>query len=108
MRKDKLTSVMLLLLGTSEECTQEFIQEFAMRYSLPTHAYNNTSSTNQFTRYSKWLEMRNKMIHGFSKYENKYYMVADRRFYHCYSRYGFCSSCGILRCSSVWCMCGLI
>src|SRR5438270_13849680 len=33
-------------------------------------------------------------------------MVADRCFYDCYSRYGFCSTCGILRCSSVWCICG--
>ena len=33
-------------------------------------------------------------------------MVADRRFYHCYSRYGFCAACGILRCSPMWCICG--
>src|SRR5581483_4545907 len=39
-------------------------------------------------------------------HEDKYYMVANRKFYHCYSRYGFCSACGILRCSPVWCICG--
>src|SRR5207245_6725521 len=33
-------------------------------------------------------------------------MVADSEFYHCYSRYGFCTACGILRCSPVWCICG--
>ena len=33
-------------------------------------------------------------------------MVADKLFYHCYFRYGFCSACGILRCSPVWCICG--
>src|SRR5436189_1629618 len=33
-------------------------------------------------------------------------MVAYRRFYHYYSRYGFCTACGILRCSPVWCICG--
>src|SRR5207247_3197030 len=33
-------------------------------------------------------------------------MVADELFYHCYSRYGFCTTCGILRCSPVWCICG--
>src|SRR5207237_2116626 len=33
-------------------------------------------------------------------------MVSDKRFYHCYSRYGFCTICGILRCSPVWCICG--
>src|SRR5205823_14486918 len=33
-------------------------------------------------------------------------MVADKRFYYCYSRYGFCTACGILRCSPVWCICG--
>ena len=32
-------------------------------------------------------------------------MVVDERFYDCYSRYGFCSACGILRCSPVWCIC---
>src|SRR6185503_13387106 len=32
--------------------------------------------------------------------------VADKKFYHCYSRYGFCAACGILRCSPVWCICG--
>ena len=30
----------------------------------------------------------------------------DKLFYHCYSRYGFCAACGILRCSPVWCICG--
>ena len=33
-------------------------------------------------------------------------MVVDERFYDCYSRYGFCSACGRLRCSPVWCICG--
>ena len=33
-------------------------------------------------------------------------MVADIQFSHCYSRYGFCNACGILRCSPVWCICG--
>ena len=50
--------------------------------------------------------MRNKLIKGFTEYDDKYYMVADERFYQCYYRYGFCSACGILRCSPVWCICG--
>ena len=33
-------------------------------------------------------------------------MVADKLFYDCYSRYGFCAACGILRCSPAWCICG--
>src|SRR5437870_13460264 len=33
-------------------------------------------------------------------------MIAESEFYDCYSRYGFCSACGILRCSPVWCVCG--
>src|SRR5437870_8275427 len=33
-------------------------------------------------------------------------MIAESEFYDCYSRYGFCSACGILRCSPVWCICG--
>ena len=33
-------------------------------------------------------------------------MVAEKHLSHCYSRYGFCTACGILRCSPVWCICG--
>src|SRR6185436_17763745 len=47
-----------------------------------------------------------KLIIGFTKYEANYYMVAERLFYYCYSRYGFCTACQILRCSPVWCICG--
>src|SRR6185369_1707132 len=39
------------------------------------------------------------------KSNDNYYMVAEEPFYHCYSRYGFCTACGILRCSPVWCIC---
>ena len=100
----KHTETMLLLLGSSEECTPALVSEFARIYSLPTHNYNNVD--NNFKRYSKWLEERNKLIKGFTKYEDKFYMVADKHFYHCYSRYGFCTACGTLRCSPVWCICG--
>src|SRR6185436_10005941 len=92
---------MLLCLGNSEEC---IVSEFARIYSLPTHKYNNDVS--QFRRYSKWLESRNKLIKGFIKSNNKYYIVGDKLSYHYYFRYGFCSACGILRCSPVWCVCG--
>ena len=110
--------IMLLCLGNNEECTPTLVSEFARIYSLPTHKYNDA---NQFRRYSVWLSSRNNMIEGFTKsndkYRNKlikmftkskanYYMVADRKFYDCYSRYGFCAACGILRCSSMWCICG--
>ena len=97
---DKL---MLLLLGSSEECTPELVSEFARKYSLPTHQYNDDS---QYRRYSVWLQWRNKLIKGFTKHDDNYYMVANEPFYQCYSRYGFCSTCGILRCSPVWCICG--
>ena len=97
--------IMLLLLGSSEECTPTLVSEFARIYSLPKHKYNN-DDVNYFRGYSTRLEYRNKLIKGFTKYDNKYYMVADRLFYHCYSRYGFCTICGILRCSPVWCICG--
>ena len=46
------------------------------------------------------------MIAGFTKYQDNYYMVAKRDFRYCYTLYGFCSACGILRCSPVWCICG--
>ena len=103
-RKHELKGTMHLLLGSSEECTPALVSEFARIYSLPTHKYKNDDS--QFRRYKKWLENRNKLIKGFTKYDDNYYMVADKRFYHCYSRYGFCTACGILRCSPVWCICG--
>ena len=103
-RKHELKGTMHLLLGSSEECTPALVSEFARIYSLPTHKYNNVD--NNFKRYSYWLSRRNRLIYGFTKYEDKFYMVADRKFYHCYSRYGFCTTCGILRCSPVWCICG--
>ena len=95
---------MHLLLGSSEECTPALVSEFARIYSLPTHKYNNVD--NNFKRYSKWLDNRNRLINGFTKYEDKFYMVADKFFYRCYSRYGFCTACGTLRSSPVWCICG--
>ena len=98
--------VEMLRVGTVDECTQKFIHEFAKKHSLPTHKYDNPSNIVQFRRYSKWLARRNEMIEGFTSDNNNYYMVAKRRFHHCYSLYGFCSVCGILRCSPVWCICG--
>src|SRR5204862_4352520 len=58
-------------------------------------------------RYSKLLQRRNILVKWFTKSnDDNYYMVADSRFYRCYSRYGFCTACGTLRCSPVWCICG--
>src|SRR6185312_2333912 len=96
--------IILLCLGNSEECTPTLVSEFARIYSLPTHEYNN--DYNRFRRYKRWLQLRNGFIDGFTKYKDNYYMVTNRDFYHYYSRYGFCSACGILRCSPVWCICG--
>src|SRR6185312_13145997 len=93
--------IMLLCLGNNGQCTQTLVSEFAKIYSLPTHKHNNY--VNQFRRYKEWLRSRNKLIKGFTKYDD---MVASIDFYHCYSRYGFCAACGILRCSPVWCICG--
>src|SRR6185312_6420197 len=97
------TMIMLLSLGNNEICTPTIIREFARIYSLPTHKYNKSDN---FRRYSVWLNHRNKLIKGFTKYDDNYYMVAHKLFYDCYSRYGFCTACGILRCSPVWCICG--
>src|SRR6185369_260634 len=99
-RKHELKGTMYLLLGS----TPALVSEFARIYSLPTHKYNNVD--NNFRRYFEWLENRNKFINGFTKYEDKFYMVADKLFYHCYSRYGFCTTCGTLRSSPVWCIYG--
>jgi len=98
------TNLILVFLGNNKEYTPTLVSEFARIYSLPTHRYRN--DVNQFRRYTKWLNDRNKHIIGFTKYKDNYYMVADVKFYRCYSRYGFCSACGILRCSPVWCICG--
>ena len=97
-------AIMLSLLGSSAECTLTLVSEFARIYSLATHKHKN--DVNQFRRYPRWLYRRNDFINGFTEYDNNYYMVADRKFYHCYSLYGFCTACGILRCSPVWCICG--
>ena len=85
------TMIMLLLLGNSKECTPTLVSEFARTYSLPTHKYDNDNS--QFKRYDIWLKERNKLIKGFTEYEDNYYMVADKRFYRCYFRYGLCTAC---------------
>src|SRR6185437_17038131 len=81
--------IILVFLGSSEECTPALVSQFARIYSLPTHKYNNDVS--RFRRYFTWLSYRNKFIKGFTEYDDKYYMVAKRQFYHYYSRYGFCS-----------------
>src|SRR6185312_12674406 len=96
--------ITLVFLGSSKECTPTLVSEFARIYSLPTPEYNDDVS--HFRRYSYWLKERNKLIKGFTKSNDSYYMVADERFHHCYSRYGFCTVCRILRCSPVWCICG--
>ena len=98
------TTITLIFLGNSEECTPTLVSEFARIYSLPIHKHD--SNSNNFKRYSYWLYHRNKLIKGFTKSDDKYYMVADELFYHCYSQYGFCPTCGIPRCSPVWCICG--
>ena len=68
------TMITLILLGNNDECTRS---EFARIYSLPTRKYNNN-----FRRYEKWFQERNNLIKGFTKYDDNYYMVADKRFYH--------------------------
>ena len=62
--------IMLLCLGNSEECTPALVSEFAKIYSLPTHNYNK--DVNQFRRYSRWLESRNRLIKGFTKLDNNF------------------------------------
>jgi len=98
--------IVMVLLGNSDECIPEFIRKFARIYSIPTHEYEHLSDFTHFRRYSKWLERRNESIMGFTKFEDAYYLIAERHFYHYYSLYGFCSACEIFRCSPVWCICG--
>src|SRR6185312_13949890 len=74
------TPIMLVSLGNDEICTPTLVSEFARIYSLPTHKYNNYVI--HFRRYKKWLKERNRLIIGFTKYDDNYYMVAYKRFYH--------------------------
>jgi len=95
--------VTLMLLETNDKCTNEFIQEIARIYSLSTSRHENCD---QFKRYPVWLENRNEWTIGFTNFEGNYYMVVCKSFVQYYVQYGFCSACGILRCSFVWCICG--
>jgi len=100
-------AVVLLFLGTSDKCKHEFINEVARIYSLPTHKYRNAPNIEQFKRYSVLLSLRNTMaMKGFTFYEDNYYLVAYKGLQQLFSTWGFCSACGILRCSHVWCICG--
>src|SRR6185312_5074299 len=44
--------IILIFLGSDEECTPTLVSEFARIYSLPTHKYNNDN--NNFRRHSTW------------------------------------------------------
>src|SRR5581483_8720469 len=68
IRKKTVNEMLITLvsLGNDES-------ECARIYSLPTHKYNNDVS--HFRRYAKWLKERNELIIGFTKYDDKYYMV---------------------------------
>jgi hypothetical protein len=96
--------VLILLLGT--DIPQELIHKAAQAYSLTADDYKDPLKIPQFKRYATLLERRNKMILGFTKNNSDYYLMAQKQFYHCHSLYGFCSACGVLRCSPVWCICG--
>jgi hypothetical protein len=95
-------SVMLLSFGSRDKSTLEF----ARIYSLPTHSYENPPGIDHFKRYSTWLKDRNKLIKGVTTCNDQHYLVVKQKFYEYYSLYGFCSACGILRCSPIWCICG--
>jgi hypothetical protein len=99
--------IILLLLGNKNgKCTPAFVNEFARIYSIPTYTLDNKPNHMGFRRYPEWLYHRNIMIKGFTNIDDNYYLVAEGRFLCWYYRYGFCSACGILRCSPVWCICG--
>jgi hypothetical protein len=107
-RQNGKSLVMLVLIGTRDECTLEFIDKFAKTYSLPTQKYLNPSNIVQYRCLIQMLVLRNcGYLKGFTMNEDKYFMVSDRMLHEFYSLYGFCSACGVLRCSSVWCMCGV-
>src|SRR6185503_17197710 len=65
------TMIIFVLLGSDEICTPTFVREFSRIYSLPTHKYDNNVS--QYRRYTTWLGRRNKLVIGFTKYDNNYY-----------------------------------
>jgi hypothetical protein len=80
--------VLLVLLGNNNKCTPAFVNEFARIYSLPTPKYENPHNRIEFRRYGTWLHNRNnKLIKGFTEYNNDNYLVADGRFHYCYYLY---------------------
>src|SRR5436309_1320978 len=60
-RENSSGGIILILLGSDEECTPTLVSEFARIYSLPTHKYIKDDG-NQFRRYTTWLKQRNKFI----------------------------------------------
>ena len=98
--------IVLIFLGNSDKTLTDLLEELSAKYSVPVDPHINAPEINDFKRYYRLLSHREGLIIGFTKSEDGYFLVAKRNFYHYYSLYGFCSMCGRLRCSPVWCICG--
>jgi len=98
--------MILLEYEDGDGCPQEFVNNFAKQFSIPTYKYENPTTVNRFRRYPTWLNNRNRLIYGFTEYKDKFYMIADKNLDLCINLYGWCSECKILRCSPIWCICG--
>ena len=106
IKRKQCGQYLIILLENGDECPQEFVNNFAKQFSIPTHKYENLPNANRFRRYQTWLNNRNRLIYGFTVYKDNYYMITDKNFDLCIDLYGWCSKCKILRCSPVWCICG--
>src|SRR5438128_4715642 len=107
-RTKKMCSVVLIPIGTPEEMTQEFEENFIKTYTLSTRVSRKGALQNlrYLNKYYQLIDKRHQMIRGFTERGGKNYMVANWIFHYYYLLYGFCSKCGQLRCTPVWCTCG--
>jgi hypothetical protein len=78
-----------------DECTPEFVNEFARIHSLPTMIHSMVRTSRDIPN-GFGNEIKRYMV--FTKYNHNHYLVAEKSFVYFYSRYGFCPACGILRC----------
>jgi hypothetical protein len=98
--------VVLIPLGTKDKTLEELIEVLSKIYSFPSDTLLDLNDRSQDGKLGPLLDSRHQLIKGFTKNENEYFLVADRCFYHHYTLCDFCSVCGRLRCSPVWCICG--
>jgi len=103
---DDAKRVVLIPLGATEKITQEFNESFIRTYSFDITWRKALQSLRHLNKYYQFIDKRHRMICGFTEMRGRTYLVANWIFHYYYLLYGFCSECGLLRCTPVWCICG--